>query len=70
MANILEEKRDRIGIITVNRPEQLNSMNSETRGEMADSFEEMDNDPQIAVVILTGSPGKAFIAGADIKEFA
>ena len=70
MVNILEEKRDRIGIITVNRPEQLNSMNSETRKEMADSFEKMDNDPQIAVAILTGSPGKAFIAGADIKEFA
>lgn len=70
MVNVLEEKRDRIGIITVNRPEQLNSMNSETRKEMADSFEKMDNDPQIAVAILTGSPGKAFIAGADIKEFA
>ena len=70
MANILEEKRNRIGIITVNRPEQLNSMNVETRSEMADSFEKMDNDPKIAVVILTGSPGKAFIAGADIKEFA
>lgn len=70
MVNVLEEKRDRIGIITVNRPEQLNSMNSETRKEMADSFEKMDNDTQIAVAILTGSPGKAFIAGADIKEFA
>lgn len=70
MANILEEKRNRIGIITVNRPEQLNSMNAETRSEMADYFEKMDNDPKIAVVILTGSPGKAFIAGADIKEFA
>ena len=70
MANILEERRNRIGIITVNRPEQLNSMNAETRSEMADSFEKMDNDPKIAVVILTGSPGKAFIAGADIKEFA
>ena len=70
MANILEEKRNRIGIITVNRPDQLHSMNAETRSEMADSFEKMDNDPKIAVVILTGSPGKAFIAGADIKEFA
>ena len=70
MVNILEEKRDRIGIITVNRPEQLNSMNSKTRSEMADSFEKMDNNPEIAVVILTGAAGKAFIAGADIKEFA
>ena len=64
------EKRDKIGIITVNRPEQLNSMNSKTRSEMADSFEKMDNNPEIAVVILTGAAGKAFIAGADIKEFA
>lgn len=70
MPNILEEKKDKIGIITVNRPEQLNSMNSKTRSEMADSFEKMDNDPEIAVVILTGAAGKAFIAGADIKEFA
>ena len=70
MPNILEEKKDKIGIITVNRPEQLNCMNSKTRSEMADSFEKMDNDPEIAVVILTGAAGKAFIAGADIKEFA
>jgi len=70
MSNILEEKRNKIGIITVNRPEQLNSMNSKTRSEMADSFEKMDSDPEIAVVILTGAAGKAFIAGADIKEFA
>ena len=70
MPNILEEKKDKIGIITVNRPEQLNCMNSKTRSEMVDSFEKMDNDPEIAVVILTGAAGKAFIAGADIKEFA
>ena len=70
MAKILEEKRNRIGSINVEGPEQLNCMNAETRSEMADSFEKMDNDPKIAVVILTGSPSKAFIAGADIKEFA
>ena len=70
MANILVEKKGKIGIITVNRPEQLNSMNSATRSEMARSFEDMETDSDVSVVILTGAPGKAFIAGADIKEFA
>ncbi|HJM81587.1 MAG TPA: enoyl-CoA hydratase/isomerase family protein, partial [Candidatus Poseidoniia archaeon] len=70
MANILVEKKGKIGIITVNRPEQLNSMNSATRSEMAQSFEDMETDSDVSVVILTGTPGKAFIAGADIKEFA
>ena len=70
MANILVEKKGKIGIITVNRPEQLNSMNSATRSEMTQSFEDMETDSEVSVVILTGAPSKAFIAGADIKEFA
>ena len=70
MANILVEKKGRIGIITVNRPEQLNSMNSATRSEMTQSFEDMETDSDVSVVILTGASGKSFIAGADIKEFA
>ena len=70
MGNILVEKKGKIGIITVNRPEQLNSMNSATRRDMAQSFEYMETDSDVSVVILTGAPSKAFIAGADIKEFA
>ena len=70
MSDVLVEKRNKIGIITVNRPEQLNSMNSETRSEMAKSFEVMERDSDVTVVILTGATGKAFIAGADIKEFS
>ena len=70
MGNILVEKKGKIGIITVNRPEQLNSMNSATRRDMAQSFEYMETDSDVSVVILTGAPGKAFIVGADIKEFA
>ena len=70
MANVLVEKKGKIGIITVNRPEQLNSLNSATRSEMALSFEDMETDSGISVVILTGASGKAFIAGADIKEFS
>ena len=55
MANILVEKKGKIGVVTVNRPEQLNSMNSATRSEMAISFEDMETDSDVSVVILTGA---------------
>ena len=70
MANVLVDKRGKIGIVTVSRPGQLNSMNSATRSEMAEAFETMEEDTDVSVVVLTGAPGKAFIAGADIKEFS
>ena len=69
MANLLIEKKERIGIVTVNRPEQLNSMNSETRAELAEAFTKLESDNDIEVILLTGAKSKAFIAGADIKEF-
>ena len=69
MANILIDKKGKIGTVTVNRPEQMNSMNSETRAELAEAFIKLGNDDDIAVILLIGAPGKAFIAGADIKEF-
>lgn len=69
MTNVLIERKDNIGIVTVNRPEQMNSLNSLTRKEMTEAFTELGDDSEILVIILTGAPGKAFIAGADIKEF-
>tara|TARA_B100002052_G_scaffold86671_1_gene79565 strand:+ start:272 stop:1045 length:774 start_codon:yes stop_codon:yes gene_type:complete len=69
MENVLIEKNGKIGIVTVNRPQQMNSMNSLTRSELAEAFNFLENDNDIAVILLTGSEGKAFIAGADIKEF-
>ena len=69
MANVLIETKDKIGTVIVNRPEQMNSMNSETRAELAEAFTKLGDDDNIAVILLTGAPGKAFIAGADIKEF-
>ena len=69
MENVLIEKNGEIGIVTVNRPQQMNSMNSLTRSELAEAFKLLENDKNIAVILLTGSKGKAFIAGADIKEF-
>ena len=69
MENVLIEKNGEIGIVTVNRPQQMNSMNSLTRSELAEAFKLLENDKNIAVILLTASKGKAFIAGADIKEF-
>ena len=69
MENVLIERKGKIGLVTVNRPEQMNSMNSETRSELASAFADLGKDSTISVIILTGAPGKAFIAGADIKEF-
>ena len=69
MANVLIETKDKIGTVIVNRPKQMNSMNSETRAELAEAFTKLGEDDKIAVILLKGSPGKAFIAGADIKEF-
>ena len=47
MKNIIVEKRNRIGIVTVDRPNELNSMNSETRKELAIAFEELDLDDDV-----------------------
>ena len=44
-------------------------MNSETRSELAEAFTQLGKDDTISVILLTGAPCKAFIAGADIKEF-
>jgi len=69
MTNVLIDRKDKIGIVTVNRPEQMNSLNSKTRTEMAEAFEKLGNESGIYTIILVGASGKAFIAGADIKEF-
>ena len=69
MKNVLIDKNGEIGTVTVNRPQQLNSMNSETRSELAEAFTQLGKDDTISVILLTGAPSKAFIDGADIKEF-
>ena len=67
--NILIERIDRIAIITINRPEKLNALNIRTRAELAQALDELRDDSEIRVVILTGDGEKAFVAGADISEF-
>lgn len=66
--NLLFEKTDGIGIITVNRPKVLNALNKETMMELKDVVGKIAIDPEVAVVIITGSGDKSFVAGADIGE--
>ena len=67
--NILYEEKDRIGIITINRPTKLNALNDETINELFDILGKIKPDENIWCVIITGS-GKAFVAGADVGELA
>ena len=60
---------DKVGIITLNRPKQLNALNSELMVEMGTALKLFDADPQIGCIILTGNE-KAFAAGADIGAMA
>ncbi|QXP71359.1 enoyl-CoA hydratase/isomerase family protein [Polaribacter sp. R2A056_3_33] len=68
--NILIEKKDSLAKITINRPKKLNALNKATIIELNEAFEELEDDANIRVIILTGSGEKAFVAGADISEFA
>ena len=68
--NIISEHREGICYLTVNRPNQLNALNETTIFELNKAIIKADNDKQVKVIILTGSEKKAFVAGADIKEFS
>ena len=67
---LLVEQRDRVAIITINRPEKRNALNIQTRQEGAAALDELREDESVRVVVFTGAGDKAFIAGADIAEFA
>ncbi len=66
---LLVERRGRVAVITINRPQKLNALNIQTRAEGAAALEELREDESIRVVVITGAGEKAFVAGADISEF-
>lgn len=70
MENILIEKEENVAIVTINRPTKLNALNKATIEELHHAFNELDKDKTIKAILVTGSGEKAFVAGADIAEFA
>ena len=68
--NILSETNDGITTITINRPNKLNALNKDTINELNQAFKVANKDKNTKVIIVTGSGEKAFVAGADISEFA
>jgi enoyl-CoA hydratase len=66
---ILVETRGRVGLVTLNRPQALNALNSTLVGEINAALDGFEADPSVGCVVITGSD-KAFAAGADIKEMA
>jgi enoyl-CoA hydratase/carnithine racemase len=67
--HLLYDIRDHIATLTFNRPAQLNAMNRRMMEEIIHAIQRLDSDPEVRVGIITGA-GKAFMAGADIKEYA
>src|SRR5918993_3950454 len=66
---LLIERRDRVAVITINRPQKLNALNIQTRAEGAAALEELREDESVRVAVITGAGEKSFVAGADIAEF-
>lgn len=66
--NLILEKKEKLAIITINRPKVLNALNTETLLELDLAIDEVIKDIEVNVVILNGGGEKAFVAGADISE--
>jgi enoyl-CoA hydratase len=59
-----------VAVATLNRPEKLNALSLELKSELTSLLRELDSDPSVRVIVLTGAGDKAFVAGADISEFS
>ena len=71
--NILLEKEDSIAILSINRPEAMNALNKDTLLDINAALNEVNDDPNVIVLIITGAGDKSFVAGADIaymKDFS
>ncbi len=65
---LLLDVKDNIAVVTLNRPDKLNALNAQTINDLNSVFDELKENEEVYVVVLTGSGEKAFVAGADIKE--
>ena len=68
--NILVSIENNLATVTINRPKKLNALNKATIEELNSAFDTLENNKDVKVILLTGSGDKAFVAGADISEFA
>jgi enoyl-CoA hydratase len=69
-AVLVEKRGDHVALITLNRPDKLNALNAEVRGLLLEAFDALERDEDVRAVVLHGAGEKAFVAGADINEFA
>ncbi|MCY7347393.1 MAG: enoyl-CoA hydratase/isomerase family protein [Pyrinomonadaceae bacterium] len=67
---ILVEKRGRIAVLTINRPDKLNALSSKVHAEGVQALDELKSASEVRVIVIKGAGEKAFVAGADISEFA
>ena len=65
---LIFEKKDNIGVLTINRPEKLNALSNELIEELERFLDDVENDEELRVLVITGAGEKAFVAGADIQE--
>lgn len=70
MSNILIEDNEHVRVLTINRPEKLNALNRQTIQDLSNAFKDAETDKNIRCIVVTGAGEKAFVAGADISEFA
>ena len=62
------EKKNRMAWITINNESRMNALSTGVNNGLYDAFEEVDHDDDVLVAVLTGAGGRAFCAGADLKE--
>jgi enoyl-CoA hydratase len=67
---ILLERKGGIGYLTLNRPERANTISFQLMHDVVNAMEEVENDPEYRVVIVTGAGGRHFCGGADLRDFA
>lgn len=64
---ILFERRGRVAVVTINRPDAMNAIDPETNAELESAWQDFERDPELLVGVLTGAGDRAFSAGADLK---
>lgn len=67
--NLILEQRERVGLVTINRPQAQNSISIETMHEMGHLLDQVDKDTDLRALVITGAGDTAFVAGGDLKDF-